>query len=421
MPSAIVCSAPAFGHVRPMLAVSAELVRRGWRVRFVTGKPFAADVAATGAEFIALTPEFDVVLTPPRNGRASLNHVRHVFFGAVPAQAALLERLIAAEPADAVVGELSFLGMRALLDGPPGERPWVVGCSVFPLMISSRDTAPFGPGLPPPTSDRQRRKYRRLAAVTRTVLLRPLQKSAAELVDAIGGPPLGDRLFFDAVVDYDLLAQFSVPGFEYPRSDAPSNLAFFGPPSPSLPALGELPEWWGRLDDRPIVHVTQGTAFNDDPERLIGPVVRALANRPVQVVVATGGRDQATLPSLPANAFAAAYLPYGLLLDRTAVLVTNGGFGTVNEALAHGVPIVVGSGFGDQVETAARVSWSGVGIDLGKKVPAEHRIADAVDQVLADPSYRDAAARIADEIRRAEGAAGLVRWLEDRIPARQSA
>jgi UDP:flavonoid glycosyltransferase YjiC (YdhE family) len=54
----------------------------------------------------------------------------------------------------------------------------------------------------------------------------------------------------------------------------------------------------------------------------------------------TGGRPLDTLPPLPANARAAAYLPYDELLPRTAVYVTNGGYGGVQYALRHGVPIL---------------------------------------------------------------------------------
>ena len=44
--------------------------------------------------------------------------------------------------------------------------------------------------------------------------------------------------------------------------------------------------------------------------------------------------------------------------------VTNGGYGSLLAALAHEVPIVVAADTEDKVETAARVSWSGVSINL---------------------------------------------------------
>ena len=92
----------------------------------------------------------------------------------------------------------------------------------------------------------------------------------------------------------------------------------------------------------------------------IAPTLQALADEDVLVVVSTGGRPLDTLPPLPANARAATYLPYDELLPRTAVYVTNGGYGGVQYALRYGVPIVATGGKEDKPEVGARVAWSGV-------------------------------------------------------------
>ena len=311
------------------------------------------------------------------------------------------------------------MGTQAFLQDPPDRRPVLVACGVFPLMLSSRDTAPFGAGLPPATTAAQRLKYRMLGSFLKHVALRPVHRAVDELFAEIGAPSRDGLFFMDLTARTDLFAEFSVPGFEYPRTDLPANVTFYGPPARALTSMGALPEWWDRLDDRPIVHVTQGTAFNDDFSRLITPTVNAFANREVQVVIATGGQPVSALPPLPSNAFAAEYLPYDRLLERTSVIVTNGGFGTVMQGLAQGVPLVIGSGVGDQVESAARAEWSGAGINLGAQVPSESAIATAVDEVLADGSYRRAAQRLAGEIAASTGAAGLVADVERMVAARK--
>ena len=117
----------------------------------------------------------------------------------------------------------------------------------------------------------------------------------------------------------DAIVQFSVPSFEYPRSDAPATLHFAGPLS-ATGSQAPLPEWWSDLDGtRPVIHVTQGTIANTDYDQVIAPTLRALADDDVLVVVTTGNRPLDTLPPLPANARAAAYLPYDELLPRTSV------------------------------------------------------------------------------------------------------
>jgi hypothetical protein len=53
------------------------------------------------------------------------------------------------------------------------------------------------------------------------------------------------------------------------------------------------------------MHVTQGTAANNDYAQVIAPTLEALAGEDVLVAVTTGGRPLDTLPPLPANARAA--------------------------------------------------------------------------------------------------------------------
>jgi UDP:flavonoid glycosyltransferase YjiC (YdhE family) len=155
----------------------------------------------------------------------------------------------------------------------------------------------------------------------------------------------------------------------------------------------------------PVVHVTQGTIANRDYRQVIAPALEALAGAEVLVVVSTGGRPLDSLPPLPPNARAAEYLPYDELLPRTAVFVTNGGYGGVQYALRHGVPVVSSGGQEDKPEVAARVAWSGVGRRLRTETPTPAAVGEAVHDVLGDPRYGEAARRVAQSMARAGGMA----------------
>ena len=123
-----------------------------------------------------------------------------------------------------------------------------------------------------------------------------------------------------------------------------------------------------------MVHVTQGTLDNADLGRLLGPTMEALAGDDVLVVATTGGPDPAPLrPTLPANVRLERFIPHDLLLPHVDVMVTNGGYGGVQQALAHGVPLVVAGDSEDKPEVAARVRWSGTGVDLrtGRPTPVQ--------------------------------------------------
>ena len=54
MSTILIATVPIHGHVTPLLAVARHFVRRGDRVRFLTGSRFADTVAATGAEHLPL-------------------------------------------------------------------------------------------------------------------------------------------------------------------------------------------------------------------------------------------------------------------------------------------------------------------------------------------------------------------------------
>lgn len=82
---------------------------------------------------------------------------------------------------------------------------------------------------------------------------------------------------------------------------------------------------------------------------------------------------------------------YSALLPHVDAVVSNGGFGTVQLALAHGIPLVVAGTTEDKREVTAHVSWSGVGVDLRTDSPTPKAIAAAVQRVLREPTFRERA------------------------------
>jgi UDP:flavonoid glycosyltransferase YjiC (YdhE family) len=119
------------------------------------------------------------------------------------------------------------------------------------------------------------------------------------------------------------------------------------------------------------------------------------------VVATTGGPDPAPLRAgLPSNVRLERFIPHDLLLPHVDVMITNGGYGGVQQALAHGVPLVVAGDSQEKPEVAARVRWSGAGIDLGTGRPSPHHVAVAVRRVLAERSFADRARALQAEIAR---------------------
>jgi UDP:flavonoid glycosyltransferase YjiC (YdhE family) len=198
----------------------------------------------------------------------------------------------------------------------------------------------------------------------------------------------------------DAYLQATVAGFEYPRSDLAPTVRFVGPILAPPTTDFEEPPWWGELGGgRQVVHVTQGTLDNADLARLLLVTIRALAQDDVLVVATTGGPDPEPLRAgLPPNARLERFIPHDRLLPHVDVMVTNGGYGGVQQALANGVPLVVAGDSEDKPEVGARVQWSGVGVNLHTGRPSPAMVRRAVRHVLARGSCRQRARALQAEI-----------------------
>ena len=431
----LLASSPIHGHVAPMTNIAAALVRAGHRVRFLTGEHFREPIEAVGAQHVALPAAADYdardldAAFPGRTERSGLRKltfdVRYTFVEPMRAQAEALWAMLDAEPVDAILAELAFLGVLPLLVDPR-PRPAVICVGITPLTLFSRDTAPFGLGLPPSSSAAGRVRNRLLNLLVRRAIFGPNQRRLNRTLREMG---LTDSpaFFLDWPRLADRLLQLTVPGFEYPRSDLPAQVRFVGtPPAPAATRGGTPPPWWDELvavrrSGRPVIHVTQGTVDTSDLNRLIGPTLRALADKDVFVVVTTGGPDPAQIPGgLPANARAATFVPYADLLPHIDVAVSNGGYGGTQLMLTHGIPLVVAGDTEDKPEVTGRVAASGAGINLRTGTPTAPALAAAVETVLREPTYRERARALAAEYARHDTEALIHAELADIIRQRSA-
>ena len=421
---------PIYGHVTPMVAIGRGLVERGHRVTVLTGRKYEGTVRDSGLGFRPLPAEVDyddAELDAWLPGRQELRGVaagRHdilgLFVRPLPAQHRALRAALDADRYDAVVCEAAFLGALPLLSVPAARRLPVVGVSVTPLAVSSADCAPFGAGLQPDRSVHGLGRNWVISTILHRGPLRPVQDGLRAALHETGAPgPEGN--YFDQATRFDVTFQLATPGIEYPRRamppDAPPRRAAAAARRPRAAGAagprarrpgrprGGLPSWWGDLDGRrPVVHVTQGTMANGDLGRLMVPTLRGpWRGDDVLVVASTGGRPVEQLVEqyggpLPANVRVASFLPYDQLLPRTEVMVTNGGFGGVQQALAYGVPLVVAGSSEDKPEVAARVAWSGAGPNLRTGSPGAAASAGPSAGCCARPAYRREAGRLQREI-----------------------
>jgi UDP:flavonoid glycosyltransferase YjiC (YdhE family) len=160
---------------------------------------------------------------------------------------------------------------------------------------------------------------------------------------------------------------------------------------------------WDRLDPaRAKVLVTMGTANTEVTGDFLRACAAAVRARPgVQGVFADPGDS---LRDLDGDLVRLPWLPQQALLPHMAAVICHAGHNTVCESLASGVPLVVAPIRDDQPIVAEQVAAAGAGVRLRFTHSRAEHVGRALDQVLTEPSFADAAGRIRDSFAAAGGA-----------------
>jgi MGT family glycosyltransferase len=383
-----------------MLAIACDLRDRGYTILFNTAEVFRKQVESKGIRFVPLTgrANFDYrtfnkfipegkTLTP---GPEEMNHnLQHVFGDTMLDQCEGLKDIISRESVDLIVTDFLFMGIFPLLLGPDTDRPPIISVGVTPVLLSSADASLFAPVT---TEDARKRNREHTAKFQAS--LAPGTEYIDNILRGYGSKPLPGFVFDCLYTMPDLFLQLTADAFEFPRTDMPVHMKYVGPLLTGPSSSFQPPDWWKELDgSKPVVLVTQGTVANVNLNELIGPTILGLSTEKVTVIAATGRPTEELTTPVSSNAIVTSFIPFAEVLPKVDVFVTNGGYGSVNQALGMGVPVVVAGQTEDKSWVSARVAWSGAGISLGTSYPTPEQIREAVREVLKNDTYR-AKARI---------------------------
>ena len=427
----ILAATPVPGHVRPILAAARMLATAGHEVVMTTASVFRSEIEAADVPFHALPKDADLDMVdinaafperktiPPGPAQFRFDFER-IFVDPIPAQFAGLETMLREFPADLIVVDSFFGGAMPFMLGARATRPAIVALSITFLGFHRDDGAPMGLGLPPATNAEQVEQYKTIAEQVHAGFTEPIKARVDALLRGLGASTLPMSYTDALVVLNDAFLHPTVASFEYPRRDMPKHVRFIG--ALPAPAGEEIPAEIvdAMAQGRRVVLVTQGTVANFNLGQLLGPTLAGLAERPDLLVLATtGGRPISEVPGpMPPNAIVTTYLPFDKLMRHVDVLVTNGGYGTIMQALSLGIPVVAAGTTEDKPEVAARVAWSGVGIDLHTDMPSPAAVRDAVTTLLEEGQYRSRAKAVAAELAGFDTPRELCEQLENVVAAR---
>ena len=169
-------------------------------------------------------------------------------------------------------------------------------------------------------------------------------------------------------------------------------------------------EWWDPA--RQHVLVTAGTLSGHLVHAYLARMMAALAVEPLASrVQAVLNFDPDAVPAPPRHALVAQRVPVLDLMPRLDAVICQAGQSTVNEALIHGVPMVVAPIRLAELVVAAQVTRAGAGVAVSFLESTPAQLAAAVTAVLDEPGYRAQARRIGGEFSAAGGTDAAVAHL----------
>ncbi|MFB8274140.1 glycosyltransferase [Nocardia colli] len=368
-------TSPAKGHLYPVAPVLAELVSRGHDVTMLTLPGSEQELEQFGITARTLPP----TLTQDRlndwattSRIATLRAAVRSSVARIPDEIQALRSAIIAERPDALLIDITAPGAQILATA--SGLPWAAWASML-LPIPSRDAPPFGPGLRP--------RADLIGRVRDNCLHWFLDRRWNEVLPQLNHM----RQYYgldqlENTVDYlrqpPLTLNFTAPPFDDVRTDWPLTVHQIGP---GLWAPEDEPPAWLDEIDRPLAVVTCSTEFQDD-SRLAQTAMDALADSGLYTVVTAGAIDAATF-TVPPNARVEQFLSHQLLLDRAAVVVSHGGMGITQKALAAGVPVCVVPFGRSQSEVARRVVGNEAGSWVSAKRLSVRTLRTGIDKAMA--------------------------------------
>jgi zeaxanthin glucosyltransferase len=204
---------------------------------------------------------------------------------------------------------------------------------------------------------------------------------------------------------------------DFPRSTRPINFYYTGP-FVDQDARPPIAFPWDRLDGRPLIYVSLGTARKIQPSsfRIIAEACEGLG---LQVVMSLGGRrDPEMFADLPGNPVIVREAPQLDLIKIATMVINHAGINTVLETLMEGKPMIAIPITHDQPALAARLMWLHIAEVIPEGRLSAKALRAAVLTVLNDSSYSAAAREIQDKIQAGRGLERAVEVIERRLRGR---
>ncbi len=186
--------------------------------------------------------------------------------------------------------------------------------------------------------------------------------------------------------------------------------------------VGRMPPWVLEAPAKPRVCVVWGSSLTTmfGPRSFVVPeVLRGLADLGVEVVLTGTPRDTAELGELPGDVRVLDRFPLRFLLPTCSAVIHHGGAGSLMTSLAAGVPQLSLTFAVEQEANGRRLAATGAGLQSRGDLGGRESVGQAVRRLLEEPSFAEAARRLAEENAARPAPSELVPFLEGLVEGRR--
>jgi MGT family glycosyltransferase len=342
---------PHFGHVNPTLPIVSVMVRRGYRVTYLTSSAFSQAISELGAEVVPC-PAFEIGSGPP-NFDSMLNRI----LGLTERTLEVVEAFFRSNKPNLIMYDFMSFAGRVL-----AQRFGIPAVQISPTFFVYRNTCWKDVTDPNAESDVQRRSAR-----------------TDEFLKKLGIESDGYAYGHSEKLNIHLYSGAFEPN---PNSFGPEHF-YAGRCAGERQPYGEWTE--AESDGPPIALIKSSTTYVRRPEdfRLF---IDALCGVDWRVIVSVGDNYDATaLFPLPKQCELVRHGPYLRILPHASVLICQGGMITCGEAAYHGVPLVTTSHANVDLELHSNnIARLGIGIHLRESEMDVDHVRTAATLVLRD-------------------------------------
>jgi rhamnosyltransferase subunit B len=400
----VISSWGSYGDVYPYIGLALELKRRGHVPVLAMPGLYRAMVEGEGIAFHAVRPDIDIqdrelaarAMDPTKGpdvifGEMIVPHLHHTHD----------DLWQATDDADAIISHPA--SPAAVIVAEQRNLPWISSV-LAPLSFFSV----FDPMTPPPAPWLQP-LLAASPALSRAFLWltdRITQKWAEPIQQfrvTQGLAPTANPVLAGQHSPRLVLAMFSKV-LASPQRDWPPNVVITGASMYNGGQAAELPPELASFIDAgpPPLVFTLGTSAVASAGRFYDVSAEAVDRLGTRGVLLVGPHAINRPARVSARVHVAEFAPHAALFARAAIVVHQGGAGTLHQALANGRPTLVVPHSHDQPDNARRVAALGVSRTL---MPRQYRIA-AVERELRElmrPEYARRAQEVANVVRQENG------------------